>query len=85
MVGTVYTCPADGSKSLVQAFRAVGNSNLSTANYCSVELAPTATELTVVWRAKISGKVIFHNTRHEHWLEHYQGCVESSRVFRVEY
>ena len=68
--GTVYAS-YDGSKSFtVLVFRAVGNSNFSTADYYTVELAPTAAKLTAFLRSKIKGKVIFYNTRHEQWLEH---------------
>ena len=37
-------------------FRAVWNSNLSTTDYCTVELAPTPAKLTVLFRFKIKGK-----------------------------
>ena len=62
--GTVYACPYDGSKVFtVLVFRAVGNSNFITTDYCTVELALTAANLIVLLRSLIQGKVIFRNTR----------------------
>ena len=39
----ILYCPYDGSKNdfTILVFRAVGNSNFSTTDYCTVELAPT--------------------------------------------
>ena len=53
---------------------AVGNSRLSTMDYCTVKLAPTAAKLTVFFFIQSQTRREFvynHNTRREQWFGHY--------------
>ena len=58
--GTVYACSYDDSKAFaVLVFRDAGNSNFSTKDYCTVELAPTAAKLTILCDLRQKEKLFF--------------------------
>ena len=89
--GTGYACPYDGSKAFtVSVFRARGNSNFSTTDYCTVQFAPTGAKLAVLLLFKTKGQgsnfsqhtpstwllIVYNQGIRNYYLETLQFCID---------